>query len=165
MFIWLSQRKRGECSCVAVGVWVCVRDWSMTTQLSPSQMVQIWMPAWWFLQPQWEPEWLSEILEELEDRMRHKLDLLTKDNESDTQLSNLISLKLAENIQKEAASQIKAPRTRSVCDKKHLPRHVLSEELAWTVGCYTTERALHLLESLRSDHKSAPCVATSGPKS
>lgn len=40
--------------------------------------------------------------------MRHKLDLLTKDNESDMQLSNLISLKHAENIQSRAASQIEA---------------------------------------------------------
>ena len=51
---------------------------------------------------------MSEILEELEDRMRHKLDLLTKDNESDMQLSNLISLKHVENIQRRAASQIEA---------------------------------------------------------
>ena len=51
---------------------------------------------------------MSEILEELEDRMRHKLDLLTKDNESDMQLSNLISLKHAENIQSRAASPIQA---------------------------------------------------------
>lgn len=72
---------------------------------------------------------MSEILEELEDRMRHKLDLLTKDNESDMQLSNLISLKLAENIQGEAASQIKRPRTRFVYNKKHLLRHVLSKDL------------------------------------
>ncbi len=93
-------------TCVCVCLSDC--DWSITTQLSPSQMVQIWMPAWWFFQPQWGPEWLSEILEELEDRMRHKLDLLTKDNESDMQLSNLISLKHAENIQSRAASQIEA---------------------------------------------------------
>lgn len=51
---------------------------------------------------------MSEILEELEDRMRHKLDLLTKDNESDMQLSNLISLKHAENVQRRAAAQIEA---------------------------------------------------------
>lgn len=54
---------------------------------------------------------MSEILDELEDRMRHKLDLLTKDNESDMQLSNLISLKHAENIQMRAASQIEAKNT------------------------------------------------------
>lgn len=105
--------------CVFVYFWtnVCLRlrecelcacDWSITTQLSPSQMVQIWMPAWWFLQPQWGPEWLSEILEELGDRMRHKLDLLTKDNECDMQLSNLIFLKHAANIQRRDAAQIEA---------------------------------------------------------
>lgn len=54
---------------------------------------------------------MSEILEELEDRMRHKLDLLTKDNESDMQLSDLISLKLTENIQRRAASPLEAKNT------------------------------------------------------
>lgn len=42
---------------------------------------------------------MSEILEELEDRMRQKLVLLTEDNGTDMQLSNLIALKHAENIQ------------------------------------------------------------------
>lgn len=47
---------------------------------------------------------MSELLEELEDRMRHKLDLLTKDNGTDMQFSNLVSLEHAENIQKRATS-------------------------------------------------------------
>lgn len=63
-------------------------------------MVQIWLPARWFVHPQQRPEWLSEILEELEDRMKHKLVLLTNDSGTDMQLSNLIFLKHAENILK-----------------------------------------------------------------
>lgn len=87
------------CLCAVVYVLTSIRlsvllgayDWSLTTQLSTSQMVRMRMPAWWFFQPQLGPEWLSEILEELEDRMRHKLVLLAKDNGTDMQLSNLIS--------------------------------------------------------------------------
>lgn len=54
-------------------------------------MVWIRMPAPPFFQAQLGPEWLSEILEGLEDRMRHKLVLLAKNNGTDTQLSNRIS--------------------------------------------------------------------------
>lgn len=123
--------------CLLVCVCLSVYDWSVTAQLSSSQMVQIWMPGWWFFQPQWGPEWLSEILEELEDRMRHKLDLLTKDNESDMQLSNLISLKHAENIQRRAASHTEAKNMFRLFSKSHSLSHVLSEDLAQIVGYYT----------------------------
>ena len=62
---------------------------------------------------------MSEILGELEDRMRHKLDLLTKDNECDMQLSNLISLKHAENIQRRGSYHLEAKNMFSLQQKPH----------------------------------------------
>lgn len=83
-------------------------------------MVQIWMPACRFsFQPQQGPERLPEILEAIEDRMRHKLVLLTKDNGTDMQLSDLVYLKHAENIQRRSVPT-RGPRTCSVCSEKAL---------------------------------------------
>lgn len=140
---------------VFVPVCLCVCDWSRSLQLSPSQMVQIWMPAWWFFQPQWGPEWLSEILEELEDRTRHKLDLLTKDNESDMQLSNLISLKHVENIRRRAATLIEAKNMFRLCRKA-----VAESYSVWWSGMTfwilhnRGELFIHSVISLFSDYKS-----------
>lgn len=78
--------------------------------------------------------------------MRHKLDLLTKDNESDMQLSNLIFLKHAENIQRRAASQIEA-KNMFRCSKRHLSSHVLSEDLARDVTYYTIAGSILFLQS------------------
>lgn len=97
-------------------------------------MVQIWMPACRFsFQPQQGPEWLPEILEAIEDRMRHKLVLLTKDNGTDMQLSNLVYLKHAENIEGRLVPTW-GPRTCSVCSKRRSPSHIPSEDLAWHTG-------------------------------
>lgn len=76
--------------------------------------------------------------------MRHKLDLLTKDNESDMQLSNPVSLKHAENIRKRAASPSEA--------KNMFP----CEDLAAAVGYGTTGRQtfIHPISCSSSDNKS-----------
>lgn len=132
--------------CICMCACLCGYDWSITTQLSPSQMVQIWMPAWWVFQPQWGQNDCLRSWKKLEDRMRHKLDLLTKDNESDMQLSNLIFLRHAENIQRRAVSQIEA-KNMFRCSKRHLSSHVLSEDLARDVTYYTIAGSILFLQS------------------
>lgn len=118
--------------CVCTTVWIlvsirsaCADDWSLTSAASSPQMVRIRMPAPRFFQAQLRPEWLSEILEGLEDRMRRKLVLLAKDNGTDTQLSNLIS-----ETCREHSDLVRGPRTCCVGRRRHLLSHVASEDLA-----------------------------------
>lgn len=120
-------------------------------------MVRTRMPAPRFLQAQLGPEWLSEILEALEDRMRRKLVLLAKDNGTDTQLSNLIS-----ETWREHSDLVGGPRTCCVGLRRRLLSHVASEDLAHRRRSCTVGKK-HFIHSPCSNLQPPNhCVALSG---